>query len=148
MGKQSQYLASTNIFKCFFSYRYDRPGLPDFSWYNIPKREKYTKLPKIPIPNGDNIDQMAVKCTNVFKCKTLQNLPKLGFSNWKYTIWQPWSSSFWSKLFVNIKFGKHFGRVTFRESWFLMRQKNFSDPEGVCLFDVWAGGQAGGARVG
>jgi hypothetical protein len=20
-------------------------GLPDFSWYNIPKREKYTKLP-------------------------------------------------------------------------------------------------------
>jgi hypothetical protein len=22
-----------------------RPGLPDFSWYNTPKREKYTKLP-------------------------------------------------------------------------------------------------------
>jgi hypothetical protein len=23
-----------------------QPGLPDFSWYKIPKREKYTKLPQ------------------------------------------------------------------------------------------------------
>jgi hypothetical protein len=28
----------------------DQPGLPDFSWYNIPKREKYTKLPQN-VPN-------------------------------------------------------------------------------------------------
>jgi hypothetical protein len=27
-----------------------RPGLPDFSWYKIPKLEKYTKLPRT-IPN-------------------------------------------------------------------------------------------------
>jgi hypothetical protein len=36
------------------------PGLPDFSWYIIPKREKYTKSPKS-IPNGLRIYQKAVK---------------------------------------------------------------------------------------
>jgi hypothetical protein len=30
-----------------------RPGLPDFSWYKIPKREKYAKLPRT-IPNVHN----------------------------------------------------------------------------------------------
>jgi hypothetical protein len=29
-------------------------GLPDFSWYKIPKREKYTKLPQT-IPNVHKI---------------------------------------------------------------------------------------------
>jgi hypothetical protein len=33
-----------------------RPGLPDFSWYNIPKRGKITKLPQN-IPNVHKIDQ-------------------------------------------------------------------------------------------
>jgi hypothetical protein len=33
----------------FFDGR--RPGLPDFSWFNIPKRGKYTKSPQN-IPNG------------------------------------------------------------------------------------------------
>jgi hypothetical protein len=28
--------------------------------------------------------------TNIVRCKTLQNWPKLGFLVWKYTIWQPW----------------------------------------------------------
>jgi hypothetical protein len=28
--------------------------------------------------------------TRIFRCKTLQNLPKSGFWVWKYTIWQPW----------------------------------------------------------
>jgi hypothetical protein len=32
------------------------PGLPDFSWYNIPKGEKYQN-----IPNRDKIYEMAVK---------------------------------------------------------------------------------------
>jgi hypothetical protein len=36
------------------------PGLPDFSWYNIPKREKYTKLPQN-VPNVHEIYQMALK---------------------------------------------------------------------------------------
>jgi hypothetical protein len=41
-------------------------GLPDFSWYNIPKQEKYPKLPKIPsghkigISNGRKMDQMVI----------------------------------------------------------------------------------------
>jgi hypothetical protein len=33
-------------------------GLPDFSWYNKPKREKYTKRPKK--TNGRKIYQLAV----------------------------------------------------------------------------------------
>jgi hypothetical protein len=40
------------------------------------------------IRNGSKIDQMAIKFTNIIHCKTLQNLPKLVFLGWKYTIWQ------------------------------------------------------------
>jgi hypothetical protein len=52
--------------------------LSDFSWYNIPKREKiYQKTIKFTkwrqnVPNGQ-------KYTNIFHCKTLKNLPKFGF---------------------------------------------------------------------
>jgi hypothetical protein len=74
------------------------PGLPDFYWYNIPKlgkiyqiTMKYTKWPQN-IPNGRTIDQMALKYRNICHCKSLHNLPKLGFLVWKYTIWQPWRS--------------------------------------------------------
>jgi hypothetical protein len=35
-------------------------GMPDFSCYNIPKREKHTKLPQN-VPNGYEIYQMSVK---------------------------------------------------------------------------------------
>jgi hypothetical protein len=37
------------------------------------------KLNKWPqnIPSGPTIDQMTIKYTNIFLCKTLQNLPKL-----------------------------------------------------------------------
>jgi hypothetical protein len=42
-----------------------QPVLPDFYWYDIPKRGKYNKLhlPKLPqnISNGNEIDQMAIK---------------------------------------------------------------------------------------
>jgi hypothetical protein len=31
----------------------------------------------------------AISFTNIFYCKTLQNLPKLGFFVWNNTIWQP-----------------------------------------------------------
>jgi hypothetical protein len=41
------------------------------------------------IQDGSKIDQMDIKFTNIFHCKTHQNLPKLGFLGWKYTIWQP-----------------------------------------------------------
>jgi hypothetical protein len=48
-------------------------GLPDFSWYKIPKLEKYTKLPQT-IPNVHKIyltkdrkmDQVSIKYTNIF----------------------------------------------------------------------------------
>jgi hypothetical protein len=33
---------------------------------------------------------MVVNYTNIFHSKALNNLPKLEFSVWKYTIWQPW----------------------------------------------------------
>jgi hypothetical protein len=47
-------------------------GMPDFSWYNIPKREKiyqmtikYTRGPPDK-PHGRTIDQMTIKCTKMF----------------------------------------------------------------------------------
>jgi hypothetical protein len=50
-------------------------GLPDSSWYTIPKQNKIylitikdTKSPQ-KIPNGRKVDQMAIKCTNNFHCK-------------------------------------------------------------------------------
>jgi hypothetical protein len=43
--------------------------------------KKYTKWPQNlqNIPKDCKIDPMAIKYTNIFHCKTLQNLPKLGF---------------------------------------------------------------------
>jgi hypothetical protein len=44
--------------------------------------EKYARLTRT-IPNVHKIDrksdQVAIKYTNIFQCKTLQNLPKFGF---------------------------------------------------------------------
>jgi hypothetical protein len=42
---------------------------------------KYTK--------DRQMDQVSISFTNIFHCKTLQNLPKFGFLVWKQTIWQP-----------------------------------------------------------
>jgi hypothetical protein len=39
------------------------------------------------------MDQVSIKYTNIFLCKTLQNLPKFGFLVRKQTIWHPWSQS-------------------------------------------------------
>jgi hypothetical protein len=38
-------------------------------------------------------DQMAIKYTNIFQYKTLQNLPKLGILFLNYTIRQPCNSN-------------------------------------------------------
>jgi hypothetical protein len=72
------------------------PGLPDFSWYMIPKREKCTKLTQN-VPNGNKIYQndrkifhMTIHYIKIWQPKDLQNLPKLGFLVWKQTIRQPW----------------------------------------------------------
>jgi hypothetical protein len=58
-------------------------GLPDFSWYVVPKQEKCTKSTQ-DVPKGHKIHQislkyfqMAIKCINIFKSKAPQNLPKL-----------------------------------------------------------------------
>jgi hypothetical protein len=54
-------------------------GLPDISWYNTLKREKYTKWPEntytkrpYDIPDGRNIFQKGIKCTNIFLSKALK----------------------------------------------------------------------------
>jgi hypothetical protein len=53
-------------------------GTTDQNGKNIPKWTQ--NIPNAhKIPNGIRIDQMALKCTNIFDFKTLQNLPKLGF---------------------------------------------------------------------
>jgi hypothetical protein len=60
-------------------------GLPDFSWYNIPKREKYTKWSQN-IPKGHKIYQKATKYT-----KWPQNMYTKGHKIYqvaaKYTKW-------------------------------------------------------------
>jgi hypothetical protein len=68
-----------------------QPGLPDFSWHNTPKRWKMYQI-AIKLSNAIEIYQMAVKYSDLFHSKTLQNLPNFGFLVWKYTIWQPWCS--------------------------------------------------------
>jgi hypothetical protein len=45
---------------------------------NVPKYQKYTKQPSNR-SNGRKIDQMSIIYTNIFQCKALRNLPKLGF---------------------------------------------------------------------
>jgi hypothetical protein len=77
----------------------DAAGLPDFSWYMIPKPEKCTKWTHN-VPNVHKISQMsvkyykmAIKYINIFQSKALQNLPKFGFLVWKQTIWQPWDAA-------------------------------------------------------
>jgi hypothetical protein len=81
------------------------PGLPDLTWYNIPNWEKYTKLPQN-IPNDYKMNQMAAICTkytDIFHCKSLQNLPKLGFLVWKYAIWQAGTNRRRNKEFAELE---------------------------------------------
>jgi hypothetical protein len=71
------------------------PGLPDFFlvqntkmgnvYQNIIKYAKWLQK----IPNGRTIYQMAIKLTNNFHRKPLQNLPKLGFLFEKITSGNP-----------------------------------------------------------
>jgi hypothetical protein len=60
---------------------------------------------------------MAINFTNIFHCKTLQNLPKRGFWVWKFTIWQPWRGRVgrrqWSRWPDRAKFS------SFRWQWTL-----------------------------
>jgi hypothetical protein len=60
-------------------------GLPDFSPYNVPKRWKYYQM----MTQYTKWPQIRRKKTKIFYSKALQILPKLGFMEWKYSIWQP-----------------------------------------------------------
>jgi hypothetical protein len=59
--------------------------LPDLSSHNIPERGKKDTKRSQNIPKGHKIDQMAIKCTNIFHIKTLQNLD-LGFKKYHLAI--------------------------------------------------------------
>jgi hypothetical protein len=48
--------------------------------------------------------QMAIKYTNIFPCKNLKNIPKLGFSVWNYAIWQPCSGARFETLVTFFSF--------------------------------------------
>jgi hypothetical protein len=61
-----------------------KSGLPDFSWYKVPKRKNIPYCHKlyqmsINLTKDCKMDQVSIKSTNFFQCKTLQNLPKFGF---------------------------------------------------------------------
>jgi hypothetical protein len=73
-GKKGDFFQTKNN---FWSRGDQTGGLPDFPWYNTPKREKITKWLQN-IPNGHKIYQMATKYT-----KWPQNIPKRE----KYTKW-------------------------------------------------------------
>jgi hypothetical protein len=67
-----------------------KTGLPDFSWFKIPKRGKINQMPKI--------YQIAVKGTKCLLSETFNNIPKFLFLVCKYTIWQQSESWAVSKL--------------------------------------------------
>jgi hypothetical protein len=56
------------------SFSSRQEGLPDFSWYVIPKPEKMYVF-----PNVRKILQTVIKEINIFESKALEKLPKLGF---------------------------------------------------------------------
>jgi hypothetical protein len=66
-------------------YGLPQVGLPDFSWYMIPKPEKmYQGEHKLyqmvkNVPNVCKIFQRAIKYINIFQSKALQKLTKLEF---------------------------------------------------------------------
>jgi hypothetical protein len=47
------------------------------------------------------MDQVSIKSTNIFRCKTVQNLPKFGILVWKQTIWQLWFAPVFKRLLLH-----------------------------------------------
>jgi hypothetical protein len=75
--------------------------LPDFSYSNLPHGQK----------NYHTMYQCGIfttQCTKwqwIFHSKALQNIPKLVFLVWKYTIWQLWLQSVrWSQSASTLHF--------------------------------------------
>jgi hypothetical protein len=94
------------------------PGLPDFYRCNTPKRgtiyQMSTKCTKWPyyIPFGHKIDKMGIKIPISSIFKIFQNLPKLGFLVWKYTIWQHCDPGKTSTSFSTFESSWLFGSAT------------------------------------
>jgi hypothetical protein len=72
------------------------PGLPEFTWYNIPKREticqitiKCTQWQQNLPWYSHKMHQIDIYYNHICHFKTLQNLPKSIFLVLKYAIWQP-----------------------------------------------------------
>jgi hypothetical protein len=84
VGQESHPMNSVKGAQC---YNLDYLGLSDFSVYDIPKREKYTKYITIKYTKWPQNIPTRVKLikwqqnmyTNIFHCKSLQNLPGVGF---------------------------------------------------------------------
>jgi hypothetical protein len=66
-------------------------GLPDFSWYMVPKPEKCTKSTQN-VPNGYKITQISLKYSkwpqNISTFSNLR-LSEIGIFGLEKTIWQP-----------------------------------------------------------
>jgi hypothetical protein len=75
------------------------------------------------------MDQVAINYTNIFHCKTLQNLPKFGFLVWKQTIWQPCSGEEAEEAWIELK-----GTIYFSFYFFQIYSK-------IHLFDWIQGSQ-------
>jgi hypothetical protein len=60
--------------------------LPDFSWYNKPKRKKYTKMGEVCIPNGHKMYQMAGGATKWAYNTPTSSIAKPSkiYSNWDF----------------------------------------------------------------
>jgi hypothetical protein len=98
MNRAAQQRRELNRMICF-------PGLPDVSWYNIPKRGEYTKYHKI-YQNYDSLYKMTIKytlCHKIHISKFSTPRPSKIYLNWNLgfekicTIWQPWTK--WNDLF-------------------------------------------------
>jgi hypothetical protein len=90
-GEQGEPPASIAI--CIMVIKYTKSSQSTYTEIHIPFQiyqitRKYTKWLQN-ILNDRKIYQMITKCTDIFNCKTLQNLPKLVFLACKCTTRQP-----------------------------------------------------------
>jgi hypothetical protein len=97
---------------CFYTYESGGCRIARLFLVKYTKsRKKYTKIHQMTIKytylrNGNKIDQMSIQYNEIFHCKTIHNLPKLGFLVRKYTICQPcWFTTFRNVCFYTYELG-------------------------------------------
>jgi hypothetical protein len=76
---------------------------------------------------------MAIKYTNIFQSKTLQNLPELGFLVRKQTIWQPCSAAAAAAAcFLALLHNNHFKKQRKKRSQIFRRFESSAGlPDGI-----------------